>query len=413
MHGLAAPEGPKMPEARYTMDGGPEVERRIAGILAEVAEAVQRVVPQQRLRSLVLMGGYGRGEGGVEVRDGVEHPHNNLDLLVITRGAAPPALKSHLDDALAPISNRHGIGTDVGVIADHALSRAPCLVMWYDLRFGHRTLLGDADFVPSLDRFRVDRIERADVRDLLVNRGTLLLINDALIAQGPLDPAQRRVVVRHAMKAIIGYGDAWLFFHGDYHWSYGERRRRMAARRDAPPALRALYEQAMAFRFRPDHLAFLGRDLAVWMEDLRSVLAPVHLCVEAMRLSRPHLTWGEHARASLWRALREGLTDPLSWARRGRSLLGGGLRVLSPWDVGVLWLIAPPRERLSVLFPTVAYGLEEPVGRALARTVLGWDPIPQRDAARLAFLRWWGRHGDPNFEAAARRMGLRLQGDKA
>lgn len=399
-----------MPEARFTADGGPEVEARIAAILDEAAQAVSRVVSSGRMHALVLMGGYGRGEGGVETRDGIERPHNNLDLLLITRGRAPAALKARLDEALAPVADRHGIGLDIGVIADRALARAPCLVMWYDLRFGHRTLLGDQDFVPSLDRFRADRIVRSDVRDLLVNRGTLLVINDAMMAQGTLDPAQRRAVVRHAMKAIIGYGDAWLFFHGDYHWSYRERLRRMAARTDAKETLRSLYERAMAFRFRPDHAAFEGQDLPAWMAEIRAVLDPIHLEVEALRLARPGLTWDDHPRVSLFAALRSGLLDPRSLARTLRALRLDAVRAPSPWTLGLAWRLAPPRERLAVLFPAVAYGLDVPACRNLARVILGSDPVADPDGSRLAFLRWWGRHGDPNFAAAARRLGLRLPG---
>ncbi len=399
-----------MSSGRYTLDGGPEVEARIATILQEASDAVRQVVPPDRLRSLVLLGGYGRGEGGVEVRDGLEHPHNNLDLLTITRGKVPAGLKARLDAALAPVSERHGIGIDVGVIADRTLAKAPCLVLWYDLRHGHRTLLGDADFVPSLDHFRVDRIAPDDARDLLVNRGTLLVINDALIAQGALGPEQRRAVVRHAMKAVIGYGDAWLFFRGAYHWSYAERRRRMAARSDAPDLLRALYDQAMAFRFRPNYAPFDGLDLAGWCSGLKEVLAPVHLDVESRRLSRPGLTWADHPLASLVGALGSGLTDPRALARKARAFLCAGAAREGPWMARLAWRFAPPRERLAVLFPAVAYGMPDSPARDLARGVLGADPVHDPTCARLAFLAWWGRHGDPNFAAAARRLGLSVVG---
>lgn len=399
-----------MPAERYTLDGGPEVEARIGTLLAEAAGEVERAVPSGMLRALVLLGGYGRGEGGVEVRDGLEHPHNNLDLLAITRGPAPRSLKARLDEALAPVAERHGIGLDVGVIADRTLARAPCLVMWYDLRHGHRTLLGDADFVPTLDRFRVDRIVPGDVRDLLVNRGTLLVINDALIARGTLDPGGRRAVVRHAMKAVIGYGDAWLFFRGAYHWSYAERRRRMAARTDAPDALRTLYDRAMAFRFRPEYALFEGLDLPGWCSGIKGALAPVHLDVEARRLGRPGLTWADHPQASLLAALGADLADPRALARKARALLSGGAPGGAPWTARLAWRLAPPRERLAVLFPPVAYGLGEAPARDLARSVLGADPLRDPDPARLAFLARWGRHGDPNFAAAARRLGLSLAG---
>ena len=403
---------------RYTAEGGPEVEARIQAILDEAVAEVRRIVPGPSLRAFVLLGGYGRAEGGVEVRGTQELPHNNLDLLLIARGRGDPAaLKARLDEALAPIGARHQIGLDLGVISEKTLARARVRVMWYDLRFGHRTLLGDAEFVKSLTRFRVDRILPEDMRDLLVNRGTLLVINRALMDLAHREPDTRRTLIRHAMKAIIGYGDAWLFFHRDYHWSYRERRERMRARRDAPERLRALYDEAMGFRFRADYAAWSARDLDGWLDEVVADLAPVHLEVESLRLARPGLTWDEHPRASLFAALRSFPLEPWAWLQKARS----AVRALSDWafvvsppgpgrsrlDVGVraAWAFAPARERLAVLFPLVAYRVRAPVAAALARTALRVDPDDPRELGR-AFLAYWGRFGDPNFFAAARRMGL-------
>src|SRR5690606_3500364 len=120
----------------------------------------------------------------------------------------------------------------------------PCLVMWFDMRFGHKVLLGDPSFARGLDRFRLSRIEPADVRNLLVNRGTLLVINDLLFdGPGGNDEAARRTALKHAMKAVIGYGDALLYFLGEYDHSYVEKQRRMRIRRDVPAAFRDLYDE--------------------------------------------------------------------------------------------------------------------------------------------------------------------------
>ena len=50
--------------ARYTLDGDAGVEARIASDQAVVAEAVEALLQPPGFRALVLMGGYGRGEGG-------------------------------------------------------------------------------------------------------------------------------------------------------------------------------------------------------------------------------------------------------------------------------------------------------------------------------------------------------------
>jgi hypothetical protein len=313
-----------------------------------------------------------------------------------------------VDAALDPVARRAGLGIDTGVVGEHALRYAECRVFWYDVRNGHKTLLGDAGFVPSLDRFRVERIVPSDVRDLLVNRGTLLVINDALLEDPDQTDEARRAIVRHAMKAIIGYGDALLFFLGGYHWSYVERQRRMRGRSEVASGVRLLYDQAMEFRFRPDHGAWTRRDLRAWTEQVRDALRGVHLDVESRRLGRPDLDWPEYADLALGASLVEGAARPRSAARKLLALLRSEpYPVDGPFAATIGWRVASPRERLAAVFPQVAYGVGDPRYAALAAAALGaasTDPAGMRSA----YLSSWGRHADPNFAAAARRLGLNL-----
>jgi hypothetical protein len=62
---------------------------------------------------------------------------------------------------------------------------------------------------------------------------------------------------------------------------------------------------------------------------------------------------------------------------------------------------------LSILFPAVAYGLDDAASRTVILHLLGVRAaIPA--AYRRAYLALWARHGDLNFARAAREFGLRL-----
>lgn len=399
---------------RFTARGGPGVEARIARDMEEITEALRRALPSGSYRSVVLMGGYGRGEGGVAEVDGEERPHNNYDFLIVARRSSDaPKLQRSADEALAPLVRRLDMGMDVGAIGEGALRRSPCRVMWYDLRFGHRPLLGDPHLVESMRRFRVERIEPWDVRNLLVNRGTLLVINDLLLERGELDDAARRAALRHTVKAIIGYGDAALFCRGAYHWSYEERQRRMRARRDVPEALRALYDEAMETRFRPRPGAWADRDLGAWARELRPSLAGAHLEVEAWRLRRPGLAWRDYPTAAFRHALRDGTGNARTLARRAMAVRGGTPpEALTDRAARMGYRTTPPTDRLALLFPAVAYGLEEPDFERLARQALGATGPSPLGLAR-AYLRAWAVHGDPNFSSTVSRLGIDLGGERA
>lgn len=400
---------------RYTLHGSPTLEQRLRSLVAEIADRVSDVVPSSNYRSLVLLGGYGRGEGGVEVRGGEERPHNNLDFLLITSGLRQNrqlALRRQVDDALEPLREVSGMGIDFSTINEAKLQRSPCLVMWYDMRFGHRTILGDDQFVPGLEQFTADKVPAWDILNLLVNRGTLLVINDWLLAhRSVVSPLERRTIIRHIMKAIIGYGDALLYFCDRYHWSYAEKQRRMATTWEAPQAFRSLYEEAIAFRFQPDYARYADRDLIRWRDDLRETLASVHLQCEETRLRQRALDWSEYLVAALTHALWRDSRSPRALAKMAVNLLRGP-RCQVPGSLAATLgaRASGMRGLLPILFPVIAYELDCPALRAVTCQALGaTNDSPQE--LRRGYLRAWGRCGDDNFASFLHAHGLSLEPD--
>jgi hypothetical protein len=395
---------------RFTLNGSDRLEAEIADILRRAGDVICSRVAAGERRTLALIGGYGRGEGGVERRGAIERIHNNLDLLLVLERPPRPGLQGELDAALEPLRARHEVGIDLGVITARALRRSPCLVMWYDARHGHRTVRGDPGFLPSLRHLTSEAILPDDVRDLLVNRGTLLVINDAVLERGTPDQARRRALLRHAAKAIIGYGDALLFFRGGYHWSYAEKRRRMAAQSGVPEGFRRLYDEACAFRFEPDYERFASRGLADWSGETRQRLAEVHLACEAARLAAPGLRWEEHPGRTLRDALAPGGLHPRLWLRKARN--GLRFRPPSPEALGrrerLGLRLGGPRGLLAATFPVVAYGVGGEPGRDFARQVLGAASTGAAELRR-AYLRRWGDSGDANFKHVVGRLGLVLE----
>ncbi|MDX1932663.1 MAG: hypothetical protein SFU56_08670 [Capsulimonadales bacterium] len=401
---------------RFTFSGGDAVEARLRDIVSGTVRTLKDRLRPESVRALVLIGGYGRGEGGVEVRpDGTEYPHNNLDFLLIGRGGIGEvaALKAELDPILEELSLRLDIGLDLGITTEARLNASPCLIMWYDMRYGHKTLWGDASYVPSLTRFEAERIPTSEARNLLVNRGTLLVINDALIERGIRSEKERRTVVRHAVKAIIGYGDALLYFRGEYHWSYAEKRKRMAGRTDVSAEFRALYDVAMGFRFRPDYGHWSIGDSEAGAEELRQVLGPIHLECERLRLRRT-INWDDYLMAA---CAGEWTTHPTPSLRAAVRRVINLLRVELPPevlyalpDLTARWgaRSAGPRGVLPLLFPVIAYHLQEETTVSAARAFLNAADT-SLPALRRAYLRAWGQHGDINFGSVLRKLGLSVE----
>jgi len=393
---------------RLTLRGGPEVEASLKTLLDEIVHRVSSVVAEEHVRALVLLGGYGRGEGGVVSEGGEERPHNNLDLLLASRaldvdGRRETQLK--LDAALGPVARDARVGIDISIRDAGAIARDDCRVIWYDARHGHKTLLGDAGFFKGLKHFTAERILPSDALDLLVNRGTLLLINELLLARpGEVD---RKPIVRHAAKAVIGYGDALLFFLGAYHWSYAERQKRMRGRKDVSERFRRLYEAAMEFRFSPVDALFAPPDLGEWTAALRKVLEPVHRRVESLRLGRELTHWGGYPEKAAARVLFEP-GSPLDLARKVVRLLRGPGPRAGSLLARLGSRAAGPGAVLRAFYPVVAYGAGNAADRAFVREALE-ARSEERLALVRAYLRAWGRHRDTNLRLSLRRLGLEIE----
>ena len=410
--GAAAGPGPA-PWGRFTAAGGPGVEQHLTGLVAAIGQAARRVLTPREMVSLVVIGGYGRGEGGVDRASGVERPHNNLDLMVVAPDErTPPAeVKRRLDTALAEHARASGVALDVSVTTLPRLRRSPALVIWYDLRHGHKTVVGDPGLFASMTHFTQDRIPAWDVRNLLTNRGTLLVINEH--AQAHSAEPDRRMLVRHVMKAVIGYGDALLYFLGEYDWSYREKQRRMARRTDVPAPFRALYDGAMRFRFEPRYEPWLARDLGTWLDEVRAALEPVHRTCEARRLGVRELDWDGYLPLALAHELSDEAGSARAWARKGvrtvralagrRTLGAPGSVAIRHLRAGLGALCANESSLLSLVFPVVAYGPRSPEARRLAQRLLG-APSAEPAALRRAYLHAWAQHGDLNFQPLLARL---------
>jgi len=398
---------------RFTLRGSEDFENRMSSVLDEVSARACRILSPAVCRAMVLLGGYGRGEGGVVVTDDGERPHNNLDFLVITHSvsqADQERLKTSVQEAVQPLEQAYAIEFDVAAIDEAKLRRSPSLVMWYDMRFGHKTVVGDTAFVPALKHFCVERIPTWDVLNLLVNRGTLIVINDQLIGLRKLSLHERRRVVKLAMKAIIGYGDALLYFLGRYDWSYAEKQRRMRDCDEVPDSFRMLYDEAIEFRFQPRYDAYIDRDMAEWMDGLRTVLAPIHLECERKRLGVKGLTWEDYGETFFRKALWVDSRSPRTWAKktvnvvRTRQDLPPGFSNLARLGSRA----SGPRGLVTACFPVPAYHLNSARLQELAAQLLCANGRTLAEIRR-AFLLRWAAAVEPPFLKLAQKWDLALE----
>jgi len=394
---------------RWTVAGSSDLDLQIETLLEQVRAGIRQHFAPEDYETVVITGGYGRGEGGVDFSSGRETLHNNLDLVWVTPRRDPDRdqrIRRFLSDCSHTLEAQKGIQLDGFVIDAPRLRRLPCLVMLYDMREGHRVLAGPSERLQELILYGASDILPGDIRNLLVNRGVLLLINAFLLQQGQPSASLRRQMIRHLVKATIGLGDALLFMRGEYHWSYQEKQQRMERAVDIPSRIRKHYYRAAAFRFAPDYTAYEDVDLNAWNTELLGLFKRFHLAFEQWRLGQV-FDWGQYARRAFDFAWREDLNSRGMPLRKLKHLLQNQSRSKQLSLSGNLGLrMLDSASLLALLFPVVAYQLSTPAYLALAQAQLGARPDEQLLAA---YLRTWGAYLDSGLLSRLQQWQTELQ----
>ena len=364
---------------RYTVKGGDEVETLVKDILYDVTEAVDKNIDPKQCHALLLMGGYGKGEGGVLLIDGKERLHNNIDFLLVSKNRNTKKLHKSLESIFSKISEKYSIGIDFSVISDKKLKRSPPLMIWHDLYYGHETLLGDPDYIKNLPLNNPDDIPESAVLELIRNRLSLLVINEWLLDNNSiLNDHLKKAFIRHVMKAIIGLGDALLYFLGRYHFSYVEKLKRIKTHPDIPENLKKLYEKAANFRFQPSYDEYMSVDLLQWQNEIKKQLQQIHLKCETIRLKNPNLSWDNYLDENLNNlSLRPTKQKLKGLINLPKTFLGNNLKQK------LAFLLYSPKERLNLILPLALYDIAA--------------PSINKAEIKDAYLKQWQKYGDINF----------------
>lgn len=360
---LALPR--EAPSAHFTVDGSPELERHLATTCARIAAGLRGLIPRSQLETVLLGGGYGRGEGGVWRTDAGDRPYNDLEFYVCIRG------NRHLNErrfgravhVLGEIlTPQAGVEVEFKITSLQELARANVSMFSHDLMRGHVQLIGAPAMLEKCAHHRdATRIPLAEATRLLMNRSSGLLFARERLNQPLFTAADADFVGRNLAKAQLALGDALLVLDGNYHASARERHRHVErlARVDSIPWLQAVaahHARGLEFKLHPHRSTATVEELAEQHAGITELARIVFLTVEQQRLQ------------AAFESPRDYATSPLPKCpeARGRRNALVNLKVLGPGT----WLgrdaLRHPRERILN-----------------ALTLLLWEPATLSSAALL------------------------------
>jgi GT2 family glycosyltransferase len=265
--------------------GSDAFNRDLAQTVYQIGQRTAEVL-EGNLVALILGGGYGRGEGGVVIRDGKECPYNDLDFTLIVKKT--PVSR----EALRRVSHQFEeiLGIDVDYSRPLTVSDVknwPHWLMWHDLLHGHVVAYGEQNILKDLSPPHIWYLPPlVEATRLLLNRGAGLLWSHLILNHGDELP-DPDFLPRNYFKAVLAIGDAILLARGVFRTAYSLRADLLQDVLRQEPQLKELmdyelYAKALQFRLLPkenrievdsamlDHMSQRLKRAFLWLETVRT-----------------------------------------------------------------------------------------------------------------------------------------------
>lgn len=293
---------------KYSVKGSAAFDAHIDADMRRIADAVYASKFSKHWKALVLLGGYGRGEGSPMIqRSGTgnkesecELPFNDYDLIVVT-DSLDPLLKRALRKLEKELSVEIGLPVDLYPYLASALPTCEFSLLNYEMRCGHRVIRGDQKILDAMPDYPPDAIPLSEGTRLLMNRGKLLLdIKRRLMKTEPLTQDEKERFLKFLFKADLAFGDCALLLRGAYDLSYVIKRSRLPnIDLSGLPDSRAFvsaYIRAIDFKERTDFQTLENSNVHLRFAVTVKRYEDFFLWYERRRLNRNVHTLGKYAR---------------------------------------------------------------------------------------------------------------------
>lgn len=216
----------------YSVRGSGAFDARLDRDFAHVVHALAQSEDAALCRALVLIGGYGRGEGTPLIVDGGQEPFNDYDFVVVSVAMSRchrNVVQIRLRRLEQQLSRDLGLPVDLQLYPANGLPRAEFSLLNYEMKYGHKVVWGDSSVLEAMPDYPHDRIPLSEGTRLLLNRGKLLLdVRRALRTGRALSAEERLRFAKFLFKAQLAFGDCALLMSRAYDLRYTIKKERIA-----------------------------------------------------------------------------------------------------------------------------------------------------------------------------------------
>lgn len=283
------------------------INHKIRHDLDYICRKVKRLLGKN-LHSILLCGGFGRGEGSVTITGNMVHIVNDYDFTVVFNTFSKIKYLKLYHQFHLPLEALAKELADTLEIKQVDLSPKPLSYFGdktlkienYEVKKGHILLYGHTDPTDLMPDWKPADIPLFEGTWLFRNRGLgLILAALYFINRSGIPRIKKENFIIETNKALMAMGDAALLLGKNYHHHY-HRRQKKAQEFDFSPipdgkTLKKMYMGALGQKLNPDFSQYESLNLMDSWFDIRDSFISFFKYFEQKRLNKTFSTWSEYA----------------------------------------------------------------------------------------------------------------------
>ena len=233
----------------YTVHKDPHLDSLVQSDLDVICQRLQSSF--DAVEGIILVGGFGRGEGGLVLKGDRYRPENDYDLEMITPNIIDTNKLKSIEKELAEQLGVRWVHIENRSL--QALPKLPFTQYVFDLKYGGHVVYGPTQLLNAIPNMNPAFMPIAEGEKLLHTRLWCFLgaFTDSFCHRQPT-PAEASFLISQMSKALLAICDAELMLRGAYQVSYQNKVQHFVSRVHPSNALQDLAQWALQYKLHPE-----------------------------------------------------------------------------------------------------------------------------------------------------------------
>ncbi|MFX0196252.1 MAG: hypothetical protein ACFFCW_09040 [Candidatus Hodarchaeota archaeon] len=281
----------------YTIHKDPRIDETIEGHMDYVTKRLIDTFGKHQVEAIVLIGGFGRGEGGVIINEKEIRPFHDYDFALVPKGKL--LNEKQLMQLSGEFEERFLINeVSLWQITNKRLTTAPLTVHNYEMKCGHKVIWGNQLIFDTMPEYNSHDIPLFEATRLLYNRALDFMKAQHLLNKKSPTIREKVYFLNSCNKVTLAIGESILLWQKKYHFSYRKRRDLFRRIRDLPfgdDSIVSSLTHAIDFKLNPDLDRYESLDRESLCQQIRELHERYFGFIERQRLDTDFGNWNEYA----------------------------------------------------------------------------------------------------------------------